>query len=377
MKTLWDYQDEQDGVSRLGTEPDTKDEQIARKRDRLLERVHSSNVARHIDKVAWILCHFPIARESDVELQILYWRHFEGFTSGDSVTLKEYRNLTRLTSIVRARAIVQNDLRLFVASHETRQRRGTLADDQRSAIVQVGAAVAPVCTVLMDESGKQAGSRAVIVASMWILEPSVNLLLAVTVRRLQERMGSKGEFHFKEVKDDNESVYRDLIDTLASQSNAVSFKVMSVNRAGIRNIGDALYQLTLRLLVKGVEHEHDSGRMPLPREIQVRKDAEEPGSDRVFLDKLSEDLRRHSHSSFHDKLTVGECKAVSSHTDWGVQVADLFSGSMNRIINGGSSGAPSTAKDRIANRFLGVIGVKRVEDFQVATENDMVVSFHL
>jgi len=55
-----------------------------------------------------------------------------------------------------------------------------------------------------------------------------------------------------------------------------------VERKGTGNVTDALNRLVYHLLVKGIETEHQSGRAPLPRLLQVWKDAEEAGRDKLF-----------------------------------------------------------------------------------------------
>ena len=48
---------------------------------------------------------------------------------------------------------------------------------------------------------------------------------------------SGGEFHFKELKAGDLPVYRALVDLLVSHADAVSFKLISLPRAGVKNVG--------------------------------------------------------------------------------------------------------------------------------------------
>jgi len=64
-------------------------------------------------------------RDSDVTLQLRYWEQFEkDLYDGRAITPSDLYKLTRLTSLSRARAKIQNTFGLFAASDEVRARRG-------------------------------------------------------------------------------------------------------------------------------------------------------------------------------------------------------------------------------------------------------------
>ena len=75
---------------------------------------------------------------------------------------------------------------------------------------------------------------------------------------------------------------------MAAYSNTISFKALSVERRGINKANEALTDLYYLLLVKGVEHEHSTGRGVLPRGLQLWKDAEEPGFDKILLENVQD-----------------------------------------------------------------------------------------
>src|SRR5689334_2303114 len=86
-----------------------KAEKIERQRLSLLNAIAASRLDTMQEKVAWILNHHPETRDSDIELQLWYWRQFESDLIDDGfIAVKNYYRLTRLTSIARERARVQN-----------------------------------------------------------------------------------------------------------------------------------------------------------------------------------------------------------------------------------------------------------------------------
>ena len=164
------------------------------------------------------------------------------------------------------------------------------------------------------------------------------------------------EFHFKEITSNNLSAYISLADWLAEKTAVIGFKAVSVERTGVSSVPKALETLFYHLLVRGVEHENDTRRAMLPRAVEIWKDREESGSDRLFLADLGERLRIASRSRFDGKLQVDELEAVDSKREHPLmQIADLFVGSLNRILN--SRGGQDRPKDMLARHFLSLLGL--------------------
>jgi hypothetical protein len=109
------------------------------------------------------------------------------------------------------------------------------------------------------------------------------------------------------------------------------------------------------LLVRGVEHEHQTGRGPLPRSLQVWKDLEEPGSDKLFLAALKERVLAAGAARFENQLGTEEFTAVDSKRSTLVQVADLYTSSINRVLN--AEGQRTGPKDEFADYLLDLLGV--------------------
>lgn len=164
----------------------------------------------------------------------------------------------------------------------------------------------------------------------------------------------KKEFHFNEIKQSNLNIYMQLADWLAMKAAVVSFKAISVERAGLKSVPEALKILFYHLLVRGVEHENATGRAPLPRGIELWKDHEEIGSDKVFLAELGDRLRTASTARFGGKMEIGELEAVESEDHLPLQIADLYTGCLNRLLNSEGGEGP---KDRFSAHLLNLLGL--------------------
>lgn len=332
----------------------TKQEEIEKERDDLLHAVSSGRLDTLQERVALLLNHDSETRDSDIALQIKYWETFEPeLLSGEFVPKSNLFRLTRLGSITRARAKVQNTYKLFQASPEVQKQRGTLSDEE-SAKAKQQKATPGRFAVYVDESGKN--SKFLLVGSMWFLHLPQFLPFLAEFNKFRSEVGFKDrEFHFKEVTPNNLAAYMKLAEWLAAKSAVISFKAVSVERAGISSVPKALETLFYHLIVRGVEHEHESRRAPLPRGIEIWKDLEEAGSDKLFLADLDDKLRGASEARFGGELEVGEIEAVDSKENPLLQIADLYVGSLNRIIN--VEGSKDHPKHKLANHFLGLLGL--------------------
>lgn len=124
-------------------------------------------------------------------------------------------------------------------------------------------------------------------------------------------------------------------------------------RKGIAKVSDALIDLYYLLLVNGVEHENKTGRGSLPRMLQLWKDAEEPGFDKLLLENVRDRITQAGKSRFDDELKVDHFEAIDSETLALIQLADLLTSSISRVLN--AKGERSNSKDEFANYLLEVV----------------------
>ena len=238
--------DEQDDEM---VQKDDKSERLEKEKEDLLAHVASSSLSSMHHKVAWLMNHHPDTRNSDIALQIRYWKTFESeIVYGDYVRLDDLYRLPRLVSLTRTRARIQNQYKLFQADPDVREHRGTLEEEEREKAVETPDY--PVYAVFLDESGKESAN--LIVGSLWFLsagEESLKLQRASS--ELIEKNKFSHEFHFSKLNKEDVPIYKELIDIFVSQGGTISFKFISVEKAGIKNakvaLDDLFYLLPLRL----------------------------------------------------------------------------------------------------------------------------------
>jgi hypothetical protein len=257
----------------------------------------------------------------------------------------------RLTFISRARARIQNTYKLFQASPDIRKRRGKLSEEEYEKALEAAERY-PGLTVLIDESGKT--SSTLIVGAVWFGDPGEFFALTSKLGKWRLRSGFEKEIHFKELDEEVEPYYREALELVLAEGASVSFKAVSVPREGVKRVDEASEELTYQLLRRGAEHEHKTGRAPLPRAVQVWKDQETKGADKLLLARLKDRLQQAGKVEFDGKLTADDFEVVESHKSDLMQIADLFAGSLNRVLNapGGNH-----AKDRFARYFLERVGM--------------------
>jgi hypothetical protein len=307
-------------------------ERLESQRRELLNAIASSKLTTVEHRVAWILNNYPDTRNSDIALQIAYWETFHGGEfRPDALTYDDLHRLPRLTSLTRARARVQNTLKLFLADEAVRRHRGTLSEEERDHARKEKAASYPVYAVYIDESGKT--QHKILVGSLWILQGPETLRIAISLEDWRDKTGFRDEIHFADVGRKNLVRYMEAIDIVLANAAALGFKYVAVPRSGAGQQQDVVAKLMYHLLVEGVQHEHDSGRAPLPRNLQVWKDAEEPGYDKVVLADAKDRLENAAASRFEGRLVVDVLEAAESKSNDLLQIADLFTASVNRIIN--------------------------------------------
>jgi hypothetical protein len=215
-----------------------RSQRIEREKEDLLAHVGSSELSTMRHRIAWLMNRFPSTRNSDISLQIRYWQAFDSsIVHGTHIALEDLYRLTRLTSISRERARIQNQYRLFLADESVQEHRGTLEESERERARETPDY--PVYAVYLDESGKT--SHNLIVGSLWFLSSGTEGLdLVRASMELKARRKFSGEFHFAELKRDHLDIYRELIDIFLTRGGTISFKFISLARRGINNIQNAL-----------------------------------------------------------------------------------------------------------------------------------------
>jgi hypothetical protein len=127
-------------------------------------------------------------------------------------------------------------------------------------------------------------------------------------------------------------------------------------------------------MVRGIEQENKTGRAPLPRTIHLWKDAEETGYDKLLLYEVKDQLQKAGSSIFFNKLKCGSFEPSDSKGNFLIQIADLFTSSVNRILNTYVDG--TKPKDQFAKYFLELIGIDTTNE-RIENIGDLAVHIYL
>lgn len=323
-------------------------QKIEEERKELLANVLSGNILTLKERVGYILNRFSDTRNSDIELAWRYWETFElNKFDGRSITKGQMYALTRINSLTRSRAKIQNEYKLFQADDNVQKYRGVLEEDKRNEAIQDKPQGIPSYTVFIDETGKT--HDFLLVGSLWIVEGGLNSYhIKRDIDSWKERNAIEYEFHFAELSRGKLDSYKDFFMKFISLNSTAGFKIIGVRKSGFRDLSQPITDLTFHLLNNGVDHEHSTNRACLPRILQVWLDEEEEGSDILKLENLKERITAQN----IEGLYLDNFHAISSKNNYFIQAVDLFTASVNRKIN--ISSPNRNHKDELADFILDI-----------------------
>jgi hypothetical protein len=322
-------------------------------KEALIKAVQDGNFKTIEQRVFYILNHYPATRDCDIDLQHQYWLHWDGW-DGQAICPSNYRKkLTRLSSIIRVRARIQNRYGLFQATEAIRKRRRALSEEERLVALNSPDRFDYI-SVYADESGKT--SRWLIVGGIWLADPR-------EIRQLQQALADwrsakrfESELHFNELKPQKLILYREALDVALSAAPSMAFKALKLPNSGLANVSDALDNLFYHYIVKGVEHEHKSMRCALPRQVRFWKDQEQPGIDSLRIRNIQDQVVQYGLACHGGRLAVGEFECKPSDQFDLLQLADLFVGAIGRRLNPGEK---RNHKDEFADYLLERVGMPK------------------
>jgi hypothetical protein len=326
-----------------------KQAKIEEEKKEVLKRVGAGITTEFRDKVAYILNYSNDARNSDLELAWSYWEIFESDKfNGSFITKEQLFNLTKIASISRTRAKIQNEYKLFLADPEVRKHRGKLEESYSQQAVDDKPTGIGSYIVYIDETGKTQSYLSV--GSLWLLEAGSKQAFAnLTLSSWKVDSGITHEFHFAELSKAKLPIYKEFFTKFLSLNPTAGFKLIVVNNTGFTDKIAAITDLSFHLINKGIEQEVDSSRAPLPRILQVWIDADDPGSDMLKIENLKERIT----SQKIEGLYLDDIYTISSNDNFYIQAADLFTAAVNRKLHNPES---IGIKDELANFILDSVG---------------------
>ena len=351
-------QDEDEESNTAPEEPTADDqakaEKIARERERLLHNIGSTVTSDIRTQVGFVLSQFPPARDSDVALAHLVWETFypEHIENG-RVRLEDMYRIPRQTTMARIRAKIQNDYGLFQASADVQGFRRSLRAETKDQVV-ADKPGPPIVAVHADESGKKP-HRFLVVGSVWVLNIAMQPRLAQALRNWKTEQQVTWELKFNELTKGKLSSAIEYVKTAMAHSDVMSLKACVLDTTSVKGLGheDVLYRLYYELAMSGMEHEIGVGRVVLPRWLSLVKDADD-GPDVLHLPELQRRLTATCREYFRDTVQVDSVITGDSEESPLLQLADLFSGSLSRVMN--VSNESKNAKDDFAAFFGTVAG---------------------
>ncbi|MDN7845798.1 DUF3800 domain-containing protein [Burkholderia multivorans] len=310
-------------------------------------------------RVAHILNLHPAARNSDVALALKYWETFQPeIYNPDGIKPADFFKLDRVPFLVRARAKIQNEYELFQAEEKVRRRRKGREDEMREAVLN-DEAPRQTLQVFSDETGK--GEDHVIIGSVWVLNGRAVYDVTKAIKDWQAASKfARREIHFSAFGKGDTDAVSDYLNVVAANREFLSFKLIAVNKRNSRRpIEEVVQRLHEFMLVRGLRHEIESGRVGVPRHIAVTMD-EEQSIDRIALTEIRNRVTESIERENLDGVTFDErFNAVSSKDSALVQLADVVAGAANRQLN---FKGERNYKDEIADRVMDVLELKLTED---------------
>ena len=347
--------------------------QLAEKKAKLERKVGTRQFDTLEARVAYVLAQFPETRNSDITLLIKYWKIFErDKVPGTVIDFQTLYEVERLTSISRARATIQNDFKLYLAtSEDVARKRQQLQEEHREKRKPIKEDVPPVA-IYVDDSGKN--QHHFVVGSAWILVPTEEYRLYKEMNEWKEKIGFKFELKFNNISKTNKDQYFDFIKKFLVHEGVLGFKAIAMQSSGIADDGAAFADLFYFLIRRGIEHEDATGRAPLPRRITFIKDEEEKGYDDRLIALMVDRMQNVSKSVFDGRLIIESAYSEKSKGSIFLQIADLYTGCINRILN---DPAPEKGwKDEFAEEVLTMLGLTNGLD-KIDKLNDRAVHLSL
>ncbi len=283
-------------------------------------------------KVAWVLNLFPQTRNSDISLTLKYWELFHpDVFHPTTMNPRDLFKLERQTNIVRVRAKIQNEYRLFPADEAVSRHRRALEDDIKEAVIE-DTPQRNIAFVYADETGKNADH--VCVAAVWVLTGYTIFKLTRAIRLWQNNSPwSKTELHFSEFRKHQVTALGEYLSLIQKHREFLSFKVISIERATVkRPTEEIVRRLHEFMMVRGTHHEVVNSRIKLPHEIRLTVDAEE-SLDAISCADIQSRVAAAYQLAYGDELLITDVSPISSHKSELVQLADVIAGAFNRRKN--------------------------------------------
>ena len=322
--------------------------------------MHGGDFSKLKTKVAYILNLYPHSRNSDVSLTLKYWETFQPDIYNESGILpKDLFKLERQHYIVRARAKIQNEYKLFTSDSEIKRFRRKHEEKMQNEMIKD---IAPrnVVNIYADETGKN--QDFIIVASVWILTGRAVFTVGQAISKWKdESVWAKREIHFTKFGKRDEEPLSEYLNIILKNREFLSFKAIAVEKKKTkRKVEEVIIKLHEHMLINGTEHELKTNRISLPQNIDVTLD-EEQSLDPITLSEIKRRVNTDYQSNHGKEVSLNSLQTVSSRKSPLVQLADLVAGAINRKLN---HKGQRNYKDDMADKIIKTL------DIQISSEDE-------
>src|SRR5690606_30319763 len=324
--------DEQELTTEEAIIGDAKIAKIGKEKQLLLDSLAGGDFSKQKTKVAYILNLYPDSRNSDVTLALRYWQTFQSDIYNPlGILPQDLFKLERFHYLVRARAKIQNEYKLFVPNAEIQRFRRKHEETMTDAVVQ-DSVPRSVINIFADESGKT--QDYVIVASVWVLSGKAVYTISQAISKWKEKSVWKDrEIHFSKMGAKDIEPLAELLSVVLQNREFLSFKTIAVERKRTkRAINEVIEKLHENMLIHGANHEISNNRVQLPQSLNVTVDHEQ-SLDAIALEELRRRINAEYSQSHGDKLKIASLVSISSKISPLVQLADVVAGAINRKLN--------------------------------------------
>jgi uncharacterized protein DUF3800 len=230
--------------------------------------------------------------------------------------------------------------------------------------------IASDITIFADESGKTGDY--IVIGSFWIYSNVDWSFLEGRFNQWRIARNTSKEFHFNtisqhEVAKEAFSFFNEAV--FQSQFNA--FVALIIERKGIpaARRSSAIYDAFAEMVINGIRAEFESGRISPPVSVRVYKDQDQ---DTDILELTQ--MERRIDNAFLEFSPIGQAKlgkvgALDSAGFNLVQVADLFTSTVNRWVNQGEPAPEGNAKNFLS-RMIGKLLGFRIEKGRLSVSGD-------
>ncbi len=219
----------------------------------------------------------------------------------------------------------------------------------------------PVIKIFADESGKQGDQNStVLVGSVWFYNGAAMARLAMAIDKW--RFGTRWEgkeLHFNDLRKNDVDFFKAYVDLICSNREFMSIKCIGVkkSRVAARPIENVIKRLNEILIMKGLEHEVDTGRISLPRNLSIAID-KECSIDAITLNEMKNEVENFTIHRFGNDVAVDDFAAVDSSVSEFIQLADVIVASINRKLNTPGE----NHKDECADYLIGMLDIDLTSD---------------